>query len=562
MEKISGYDYEYLWALYLKCMGYGVKVTRKSGDEGADVIGIKDYKKIAYQCKFHSKPVGRDAIYQVHAGKDTYKCSKAIVVTNNTFTKQAKETAEKLSVGLLSHKTPENLIEVCTQSYKEGKIKQEDELFLQLPIAIREAIKSGNKNESENVDMNVVRERPGELYHRERIAEVIETGCSGKTKKVCPICGREFFEHSVMCPICKRGLVSLDEYGGGKRENKANAVSGVKAKNKKNRKLFYFCIGVAVFLYVCIFFMAVYSSFEMPLHTEKIQVTVSSKDLKGINYVYVVKMFQDAGFTDIELIEDADLIFGLLKQEGEVGEVSINGKLSFEKNEYFPKDAKIKIAYHTFQETEEDEYEAGAKTGMDIVTISGHPVFFDTTEKGEQVWSDYLGREVLLPGTEYRENKTEKTIISATGHSTWGMRLGHIDIFLYNTDTGSVDLNAALVLTKQYLPIDLMKQYYKLEESYITESDGSPENETIYIYHINYKITEEGYELREQTKEKSSESSIREYYSMPCQIYISLSGKDTIDSIQIREKTYKSDRETYYKKNGLKKTEWYYDFLE
>lgn len=113
MTGITGYDYEYLWALYLKCKGYAAKVTSKSGDEGADVIAIKDYTRIAYQCKLYSKQVGRKAIYEVHAGKDTYKCSKAIVVTNNTFTKPAIETAQKLSVGLLPNKTPERLIEAC-----------------------------------------------------------------------------------------------------------------------------------------------------------------------------------------------------------------------------------------------------------------------------------------------------------------------------------------------------------------------------------------------------------------------------------------------------------------
>ena len=193
--------------------------------------------------------------------------------------------------------------------------------------------------------------------------------------------------------------------------------------------------------------------------------------------------------------------------------------------------------------------------------MPGHPVLFDTTEKGKQVWTDYLGKEVLLPGIDGEQNKSEKTIIWATGHSTWGMRLDHIDLYLYNTDTGSVDFNTALGITKQYLPIELMKQYYKLEESYIIEGDMELENEDFYIYHINYKITEEGYALREQTKEKCPESSFREYYSMPYQIYISLSGKDAIASVQIRTETYKSDRETYYEKNGLKKTEWHYDFL-
>lgn len=578
MVDITGYDYEYLWALYLKSKGYGVEVTKKSGDEGVDVIAIKDYRKTAYQCKLHSKPVGRSAIAQVYIGKDNYKCSKAIVVTNNTFTKPAIETAKKRSVGLLPNKTPELLIEACAQSYKEGKINPEDELLLQLPVAVQKAIMSGNKNDSENSNVNISMKTSGKIsdtpkknsYNSdENYNELFrEKGSSGKIKKVCPVCGREFLEHSIICPICQCELVSLAKNESG--QNKTSVVSGVKSEKKKNKKFFCCCISAAVFIYVCIFFMAMYSTFEKPAHTETIPVPVSAEDLKGSNYADVIKILQDAGFKDIELIEDADLIFGLLKQEGEVGDVSINGKLNFENNENFPKDAKIKISYHTFKSLESDTfhnvaengYEAEKETGMNIITLSGHPVFFDTTKKGEQVWHDYLGKEVLLPETEYKKNKTEKTIISATGLSTWGMRLDHIDLYLYNTDTGSVDLNTALGIAKQYLPIELMKQYYKLEESYIIESDATSENGVFYIYHINYKITEEGYELREQTKERSPKSSFWEYYSMPYQIYISLSGKDIIDSVQIRAKTYKSDSPTYYEKNGLKKTEWHYDFLE
>lgn len=372
---ITGYDYEILWALYLKCKGYGAKVTRKSGDEGVDVIAIKDYKRIAYQCKFHSKPIRREAIQQVYAGKGVYKCSKAIVVTNNTFTKPAIETAKTLSVGLLPNKTPESLIEVCVQGYKEGRINREDELLMQLPAAIQKAIVSGSKKESENTNRNAVRVKSDEAYDKNEIpimenvypkqqiyelskenrynsdegysdlAFEIENG--GKTKKVCPLCGREFLEHSVKCPICKCGLVGLEKKD--IEEPTVNVVSGVKSEKKKNRKLFYCCISVAVLIYVSIFFMAIYSRFAASLHTEKIQVTVSSKDLKGCYYTDAVEVLLDAGFEDIELFEDDDLIFGLLKQEGEVGKVSINGKTSFEKYEYFPKDAKIKITYHTFK---------------------------------------------------------------------------------------------------------------------------------------------------------------------------------------------------------------------
>lgn len=397
MTGITGYDYEYLWALYLKCKGYAAKVTSKSGDEGADVIAIKDYTRIAYQCKLYSKQVGRKAIYEVHAGKDTYKCSKAIVVTNNTFTKPAIETAQKLSVGLLPNKTPERLIEACSRSYKEGTINPKDELFLQLPVAIQKAIIHGDRATSEKMNENAVRDGNGEVCEKNKIVEIpvieknddmrqkhqineiqkrngfssdksyaVKNDKSMKTEKICPICGREFFEHSAMCPICKCRLADL----GNKKIVKENKASNndIKTEKKKRRKRLHFCIGIAVFIYASLLVM--YSEPEESVYTEKIQVTASSKDLKGNHYADALKILQEAGFEDIDLIEDADLMFGLLKQDGEVGEVSINGKISFEKYEFFPKDAKIRITYHTFKpefrssEVGNDNFQEEEKEGV------------------------------------------------------------------------------------------------------------------------------------------------------------------------------------------------------
>ncbi len=423
MANITRYDYEYLWALYLKSIGYGVQVTKKSNDDGVDVIGIKDYRRIAYQCKLYSKPVRKEAIAQVYMGKEIYKCSKAIVVTNNTFAKPAEKTAKNLSVGLLPNKTPELLIEACAQSYKEGKINPEDELLLQLPVAVQKTIMSGNKNDSENSYINISMKKLGEIsdtpkknnYNSdEDYSELfLEKGSSGKTKKVCPICGREFLERSVICPICKCELVSSGKNK--TEENKTTDVSGVKSEKKKNKKFFYCCISAAVFIYVCIFFMAMYSTFEKPAHTETIPVPVSAEDLKGSNYADVIKILQDAGFKDIELIEDADLIFGLLKQEGEVGDVSINGKLNFENNEYFPKDAKIKISYHTFKpefksaESDTNTYQAAAETefvGYDTLQNLFLELSYDTTMES----IDNFISKNNLEFTKQKYNGTPKTI--------------------------------------------------------------------------------------------------------------------------------------------------------
>lgn len=99
---MDGHDYEYLVARYLKGHGYtGAKVTKASGDYGVDVIAHKGGHKYAVQCKYYSKPVGISAVQEAAAGKAYYGCDAAMVVTNSTFTKAARDLAKATGVILL-----------------------------------------------------------------------------------------------------------------------------------------------------------------------------------------------------------------------------------------------------------------------------------------------------------------------------------------------------------------------------------------------------------------------------------------------------------------------------
>ena len=99
---MDGHDYEYLVAKYLRGHGYtGVKVTKGSGDFGVDVTAHKAGHKYAVQCKYYSNPVSLGAIQEAVAGKALYNCDRAMVVTNNTFTKAARELANANNVLLL-----------------------------------------------------------------------------------------------------------------------------------------------------------------------------------------------------------------------------------------------------------------------------------------------------------------------------------------------------------------------------------------------------------------------------------------------------------------------------
>ena len=83
----------------LKANGFTkVEVTQCSGDFGVDVIAYKDDIKYAIQCKKYSSPVGVKAVQEVIGSKSMNGCHVAVVLTNNTFTKQAIELAEKNNV--------------------------------------------------------------------------------------------------------------------------------------------------------------------------------------------------------------------------------------------------------------------------------------------------------------------------------------------------------------------------------------------------------------------------------------------------------------------------------
>lgn len=82
-----------------------VSMTSASGDYGADILAKKDGVLYAIQCKRYQKPVGVAAVQEVAAAMAHYKCRRAAVMTNSTFTRQAKALAEENAVALWDNDT-------------------------------------------------------------------------------------------------------------------------------------------------------------------------------------------------------------------------------------------------------------------------------------------------------------------------------------------------------------------------------------------------------------------------------------------------------------------------
>lgn len=111
-DRMSGTDFECFCADVLRGNGYqNVVVTKRSGDQGADVIAERDGVKYAFQCKRYDGDVGNAAVQEVFTGKQIYKCHVGIVLTNRGFTQSAKEAAASTDILLWDRSVLLQLIE-------------------------------------------------------------------------------------------------------------------------------------------------------------------------------------------------------------------------------------------------------------------------------------------------------------------------------------------------------------------------------------------------------------------------------------------------------------------
>lgn len=95
IQSLNGPEFEVFLANLLTKMGYRTEVTKISGDQGCDIKASINGMTFAIQAKNYSYPVGNKAVQEAIAGKGFYGLGKAWVITNSTFTTQAKELADK-----------------------------------------------------------------------------------------------------------------------------------------------------------------------------------------------------------------------------------------------------------------------------------------------------------------------------------------------------------------------------------------------------------------------------------------------------------------------------------
>jgi restriction system protein len=93
VDQMSGVEFEEFVAAQLRTRGWGVTHTARTGDYGVDLIARKDRTCLAVQCKRLTRDVGVAAVQQVVSGARQHGCNQAVVVTNQAFTKAARQLA-------------------------------------------------------------------------------------------------------------------------------------------------------------------------------------------------------------------------------------------------------------------------------------------------------------------------------------------------------------------------------------------------------------------------------------------------------------------------------------
>lgn len=100
-DNLDGLEFEQFCAKILAFNGFrNIKLTQGSGDQGIDILAIKDDIKYGIQCKCYSSDIGNKAVQEAFSGKTYYDCHIAVVLTNRYFTPSAKELAKKNGVVL------------------------------------------------------------------------------------------------------------------------------------------------------------------------------------------------------------------------------------------------------------------------------------------------------------------------------------------------------------------------------------------------------------------------------------------------------------------------------
>lgn len=164
MDTLSGESFEEYCSDLLISIGFSdIELTKATGDNGIDIVAVKDGMRYGFQCKRYKSSVGVKAIQEAYAGASYYGCNVAAVITNSYFTKAAIEMANNISVELWDRDTIESIKNTIIESASEARQKQNgsdsDSVHRTEPrgVKVQRNTKSNERKSITDTDGNMLR---------------------------------------------------------------------------------------------------------------------------------------------------------------------------------------------------------------------------------------------------------------------------------------------------------------------------------------------------------------------------------------------------------------------
>lgn len=127
VDAMDGFQFEAFLVEIFQTIGFDVKETKKTADQGADLFVTRFGKSMVIQAKNYTGSVGNAAVQQAISAKSFYSCDEAMVVTNSYYTKSAKELAATAGVRLVDREALQGYLDDYNQKLIEMFQAEADE---------------------------------------------------------------------------------------------------------------------------------------------------------------------------------------------------------------------------------------------------------------------------------------------------------------------------------------------------------------------------------------------------------------------------------------------------
>lgn len=211
------------------------------------------------------------------------------------------------------------------------------------------------------------------------------------------------------------------------------------------------------------------------------------------------------------------------------------------------------VVKSTPEPTEKPTPEPVVNNDNAILHREGHPTYYGSTSKAHEVWDDVEKGKIVF--ADSNSKYSDSTIITMDGYrqDEHYEIIRNIEIYLKNADD-SVDrtLDGALDLASEYLPYDIINQWYEFNESYslVPEADNNKDDDIYYV--VEYGLTDAGSDAYYAGEHK---------YSGRIDIIINVSG--TTNEVQYITIGFGTPRWfNSLKTNSYEQVDWEYNFLK